>query len=130
MVKVSLKGMWAHKRRLFGTILAVVLGVAFLSGTLVLGDTMRAGFDDIFTEANQGTDVVVRNSTEIGEEQTQQRGYVPADLATTISAVDGVAAAEPAIQGFAQIIDKDGDPIGGNGPPTLAGSWIDDAAFN
>ena len=130
MVKVSLKGMWAHKRRLFGTIFAVVLGVAFLSGTLVLGDTMRAGFDDIFTEANEGTDAIVRNETEIGEEMTTQRGYVDADLATTIRDIDGVAAAEPAIQGFAQIIDKDGDPIGGNGPPTLAGSWIDDPTFN
>ena len=130
MVKVSLKGMWAHKRRLFGTIFAVVLGVAFLAGTLVLGDTMRAGFDDIFTEANEGTDAIVRNETEIGEEMTTQRGYVDADLATTIRDIDGVAAAEPAIQGFAQIIDKDGDPIGGNGPPTLAGSWIDDPTFN
>ena len=99
-------------------------------GTLVLGDTMRAGFDDIFTEANEGTDAIVRNETEIGEEMTTQRGYVDADLATTIRDIDGVAAAEPAIQGFAQIIDKDGDPIGGNGPPTLAGSWIDDPTFN
>ena len=43
MFKSAMKGMWAHKRRLFGTLFAVVLGVAFLAGTLVLGDTMRAG---------------------------------------------------------------------------------------
>ena len=54
MLNVSLKGLWAHKRRLFGTVFAVVLGVAFLVGTLVLGDTMRAGFDDLFTDGEQG----------------------------------------------------------------------------
>ena len=62
MLRVSLKGLWAHKRRLFGTVFAVVLGVAFLVGTLVLGDTMRAGFDDLFTEVNAGTDAVVRSA--------------------------------------------------------------------
>ena len=42
MLNVTLKGLWAHKRRMVGTLLAVFLGVAFLSGTLVLGDTLRA----------------------------------------------------------------------------------------
>ena len=56
MFKLTSKTMWAHKRRLFGTVLAVVLGVAFLAGTLVLGDTMRAGIDDAFTTANAGID--------------------------------------------------------------------------
>ena len=37
MLRVSLKGLWAHKRRLFGSVFAVLLGVAFLAGTLVLG---------------------------------------------------------------------------------------------
>ena len=45
--------------------LAVFLGVAFLAGTLVLGDTLRANFDDLFTEANAGTDAVVRSATSI-----------------------------------------------------------------
>ena len=35
------QGLWARKRRLIGTSFAVVLGVAFLAATLVLGDTMR-----------------------------------------------------------------------------------------
>ena len=71
MLRVSLKGLWAHKRRLFGSVFAVLLGVAFLAGTLVLGDTMRAGFSDLFSEANRGTDAVVRSTTEVGSDQTQ-----------------------------------------------------------
>ena len=45
MFNVTFKGLRAHKRRLLGTFLAVFLGTAFLSGTLVLGDTLRANFD-------------------------------------------------------------------------------------
>ena len=66
MFNATLKGLWARKRRLIGTSLAVVLGVAFLAATLVLGDTMRSGFDQAFAEANAGLDVVVRSSDEIG----------------------------------------------------------------
>ena len=46
MRRVLLRGLWARKRRLVATVAAVALGVAFLGGTLVLGDTMRAGFDE------------------------------------------------------------------------------------
>ena len=35
--------------------------------------------------------------------------------------VDGVAAAEPYVEGYGQILGKDGDALGGNGPPTLGG---------
>ena len=81
MFKVSAKGMWAHKRRLFGTVFAVVLGVAFLAGTLVLGDTMRAGIDTAFTEANAGIDGVVRSDTKVGTDDTETRGLIDASLA-------------------------------------------------
>ena len=46
MWRIALKNLLSHKRRLIGTASAVVLGVAFLAGTLVLTDTMRAAFDD------------------------------------------------------------------------------------
>ncbi len=45
MLAITLRGLWSHKRRLAGTFLAVLLGVAFLAGTLVLGDTLRANFE-------------------------------------------------------------------------------------
>ena len=43
MLTVTVAGIWARKRRLLGTCTAVVLGVAFLAATLVLGDSMRCG---------------------------------------------------------------------------------------
>ena len=130
MLKLTSKSMWAHKRRLFGTVLAVVLGVAFLAGTLVLGDTMRAGIDDAFTTANAGIDSVVRSSTKVGSEETETRALVDASLAQRVARVDGVAAAIPNVDALGQIVGADGDPIGGNGPPTQAGSWITDDAIN
>jgi putative ABC transport system permease protein len=133
MAAVILKGLLAHKRRLVGTFLAVFLGVAFLSGTLVLGDTLRANFDDLFTEANAGTDAVVRHtsalSTDPGEADTQ-RGLVAQSLVDEVRAVDGVAAAEPYVEGFGQLLDEDGDPLGGNGPPTFAANWVEDRDLN
>jgi putative ABC transport system permease protein len=132
MLKISLKGMWAHKRRLIGTVLAVVLGVAFLSGTLVLGDTLTGGFGDAFAEANEGTDAIVRNETELASDDLAQRGWITgaAGELERISALPEVDTAAAAIDGNAQIIAADGDPIGGNGPPTDASAWIDDPRLN
>jgi putative ABC transport system permease protein len=130
MLNVSLKNLWGHKRRLFGTVIAVVLGVTFLVGTLVLGDTTRAGFNDLFTTVNKGTDAVVRSSIKVGSDQTETRGLIDISLLERIKRVDGVRAAEPSVSGFGQIVGKNGNPIGGNGPPTIAASWTTDPGLN
>jgi putative ABC transport system permease protein len=130
MWRTTLKSIGAHKRRLLATCSAVLLGVAFLSGTLVLGDTVSAGFGDLFAETNAGTDAVVRSSTEVGEDDFAERGLVDQSLADDIAALDGVAAVEPSIEGHGRIVGSDGDPIGGNGPPTVAGNWIADDGLN
>jgi putative ABC transport system permease protein len=130
MWRTTLKSVGAHKRRLVATCLAVMFGVAFLSATLVVGDTMTAGFSDIFAESNAGTDAVVRNATQVGEDDEVERGLVDAGLAQQIAAVDGVASAEPEIYGYGRIVGADGDPLGGNGPPTFAAGWVGDDELN
>jgi putative ABC transport system permease protein len=125
---LTLREMRTHARRLTSTSLAVVLGVAFLTGTLVLGSTLRSNFDDLFTEVNAGRDVVVRNGTDLGMDSP--RGLVDLSLVEEVQRVDGVAAAEPFVTGFGQLLDADGEAIGGNGPPQLAGSWISDPDLN
>lgn len=131
-VRLSLTSLRAHKRRFAGTFSAVLLGVAFLAGTLVMGDTLRASFDSMFAGASSGTDAVVRSGNVIttpGESQGTRRP-VAASLADDLAKVPGVAAAAPNIQGAGQLIDAHGKPIGGQGPPTLAGNWIDDPELN
>ncbi|MBW8822085.1 MAG: ABC transporter substrate-binding protein, partial [Streptomyces sp.] len=100
-VRLSVSSLRAHKRRFAGTFLAVFLGVAFLAGTLVMGDTLRAGFDTMFGNATSGTDAVVRSAGAIttpGESQGV-REPVDTDLVRTVEQVPGVAAAAPDIQG-------------------------------
>jgi putative ABC transport system permease protein len=130
MLRLSLKGSWQHRRRLVGTVLAVFLGVAFLSGTLALGDTLERNFESLFVDASSGTDTIVRRATQVDAEVPVDRGLIEESLLADVRAVDGVAAAEPSIQAFGRLVGKDGEPIGGNGPPTFAGNWIDDPALN
>ena len=59
MLKVTLKGLAAHKLRFVLTAVAVTIGVAFLSGTLVFTDTIRQTFDDLFASIYENTDAVV-----------------------------------------------------------------------
>ena len=132
MIKLSLQNAWAHKRRLIGTFLAVFIGVAFLSGTLILGDTLRANFDRLFKAGYAGIDVLVR--PEKGADSEDDAGFsaktLDASLAETIRDIDGVRAAEAEVTAFGQILGSDGERLGGNGPPTLAGNWFDDGGLN
>ncbi|CAN5649891.1 ABC transporter permease [soil metagenome] len=127
MWKISFKSLWAHKRRLIRTCSAVLLGVAFLAGTLVLGDTMRAGFAGAFEDAYSSTDVTVQGAETIGSESTEQRRLVPDEVLDQVRSVDGVSVAEPSIDGLAQVTGSDGEAVGGSGPPTLGGNWVDGA---
>ncbi|MFF6777157.1 FtsX-like permease family protein [Streptomyces sp. NPDC012637] len=132
VVRLGLAALRTHRRRFLGTFTAVLLGVAFLAGTLVMGDTLRANFDTLFGNANSGTDAVVRSATVVtaaGEAQGT-RSPVDAALAERIARVPGVAAAVPRIEGAGQLVGADGEPVGGQGPPTLAGNWIQDPALN
>ena len=131
MITISFKNTWAHKRRLVGTLLAVVLGVAFLSGTLLLGDTLTSNFDQLFLQANGSTDVVVRGATDVGFDPRQNaRTRIDASLVDQLRGIDGVADAEPYIQGYARLIGRNGGAIGGNGPPTFGANWVAGPALN
>ncbi|WP_405946191.1 ABC transporter permease [Streptomyces prunicolor] len=130
--RLSLSSLRAHKRRFAGTFLAVFLGVAFLAGTLVMGDTLRANFDTMFGDATSGTDAVVRSADAITTpgESEGVRQPVNTALVKSVEHVPGVAAAAPSIQGAGQLVGANGEAIGGKGPPTLAGNWITDPKLN
>ena len=129
MIAVTARSLWARKRRLVATLLAVALGVAFLAGTLLLSDTLRANFDRLFTQADGGTDVVLRGATQIGSGNSARTG-VDASLLQRVRGVPGVADAQPFLEGYGQLLGRDGKPIGGNGPPTQAANWVGDPALN
>lgn len=126
MWRTTIKGLVAHKLRFLLTGLAVLLGVAFMAGTLVLTDTVGKAFDDLFADVNEGVDAVVREEAPFEDDFGQPvRPRIPEELLPQVEAVEGVAAADGGVGGFAQLIDREGEQIGdpGQGPPTLGFSW-------
>ena len=80
MTKVALKGLAGRKLRSALTALAIVLGVAMVSGTFVLTDSVDRGFDSVYTRAYAGSDAVVGPRTEFGREQAGPGGFPAAVL--------------------------------------------------
>jgi putative ABC transport system permease protein len=130
MLQLTLTSLWARRRRVASICVAVALGVAFLTGTLVLGDTLSQNFDRLFTDASAGTDVVVRNATSVDDAPDANRGLIDASLVTQVERVEGVARADGQVVGYGSLLGRDGNAIGGNGPPRLAGSWISSPKLN
>jgi putative ABC transport system permease protein len=124
MLRIALKTTLAQKRRLIGTALSVVIGIAFLAGTFVFTDTIKRTFDTLFTEVYATTDAYVRSNQSIdaGFAGTQ-RGRIDDSVIDEVAAVDGVDEVAGEIFGFARILGKDGKPLGQeNGAPTAAQS--------
>jgi putative ABC transport system permease protein len=131
---IALRGVVAHRLRYALTTLAILLGVAFIAGTFVLADTMNSTFNGLYNQIYAGTAAVVRATQPFnpGTSFTVQRQTIPASLAGTVAKVPGVQAVAPDVQGYAQLIGKDGKPIGtaSNGPPLLGVAWTDVTALN
>jgi putative ABC transport system permease protein len=127
MLKLSLRGLLAHKLRFVTTTFAVVLGVAFVVGALVVTDTLRSSVGQLFSSINDGIDVSVRAESNLsgGGGGPASRGRVPEDLVEVVSAVDGVDTAEGVIGGYAQMLDEDDEPTTTTGAPFLGVSWGD-----
>ncbi|MEY2420714.1 MAG: putative transport system permease protein [Acidimicrobiaceae bacterium] len=132
MFRTTLKNLAARKLRLLTTSIAVLLGVAFMAGTLVLTDTVGKTFDNLFANVNAGTSAYVRGETAFGSDLGDQRDRLDASLVQTVSAVDGVQHAEGSIEAYAQLVDKNGKVIGDPkmGAPTFGGIWLTDDKLN
>jgi putative ABC transport system permease protein len=134
MLRVTLRSFWEHKRRLISTVVAIVLGVAFMAGTFVLSDTLDKVFDDLFAQANEEVDTQVQGEILFSDPFSgDQRALLDASVTDAVAQVEGVKSAKPFVitVGFGstnRVLGADGDPIGASqGPPTLIESWVDDA---
>lgn len=124
MFKVALASLRANKVRLLLTSFAIVIGVSFVAGSFVFTDTINSRFDRLFNDISAGVDVYVQPvPPEFGNDFGQVQVSMDESVFDDVLAVDGVAAAEAGIGGVAQIVDKDGEVVGGFGPPTLGFSW-------
>jgi putative ABC transport system permease protein len=129
MIRVALRGLLGRKLRAALTAIAIVLGVAMISGTYVLTDTINAGFDTIFQGSYKNSDVVVTGKRAFSSDEASatETPSVPASVLAKIKRLPDVAAAAGTLSDeTTQLIGKDGKVIDTRGAPAL-GFSIDSA---
>ena len=125
MFRLTIKELAARKLRLLTTGLAVLLGVAFMAGTLVFTDTVDASFDSALAEANEGVDAYVRMPSDLDLGYGEPGPRLDSSLARTVAAVDGVDDVALRINGYAQLVDPDGQPVGDvSKMPAFGSNWV------
>lgn len=132
MFRLSLTRLIAQKFRLISTSISVFIGIAFLAGSMVLIDTLGESFDNLATDINQGVDVVIRSSELVESGFNQVRGQLDESILEVVRGIDGVAEAQPNVEGYAQLVDADGTAVGnpGQGAPTIGLNWAESDTLN
>jgi putative ABC transport system permease protein len=115
MLKVTLKGLLGRKLRLVLTSLAIVIGVAMVSGTYVLTDTINAGIHSLFGVAYEKSDAVVSGKAAFGTTATLQQPAFPASTLERIDKLPGVEAAGGDVRARAEIVGRNGKVISRGG---------------
>jgi putative ABC transport system permease protein len=135
MWRATVRNLLAHKLRLALSGLAIVLGVAFVSGTMIFTDTLGKTFDDLFESTSADVNVEPATAFESGlsgtGEGTGTASTLPADVVDTVRGVDGVASAA----GFVRtegvyVLDGNGDVLDTGGAPGIGISWEPDPALS
>nr|WP_280304753.1 FtsX-like permease family protein [Nocardia neocaledoniensis] len=118
MRKVALRNLAAHKVRLALTLLSVVLGTAFISGSFVFTDTLQRTFDGIFEGQAQGVDV------RVGPKERQSLG-LPTNIVDALAKADGVDRVAPAVNGPVVLLEPDGKKaVQTGGAPSFGLSYL------
>ncbi|MFR9724767.1 ABC transporter permease [Streptomyces sp. MS19] len=114
MLRTALRNVFAHKARLLMTTLAVLLGVAFVAGTLVFTATLSEAFERSAEDGLADVDVAIRpdDDSDAAEETPGGAADLPPELLDAVAALPGVASATGDVSGFAALADKDGDLVG------------------
>src|SRR5579864_5696243 len=93
MLRIALQNVIHRKLRFALTAVAVALGVAFVSGTYMLTDTMHSAFTTFFTQADSKMDLVVQSPSKLSTSVTSwgDREPLPQGMVSTVRSVPGVA---------------------------------------
>ncbi|MGL4173300.1 MAG: ABC transporter permease [Actinomycetota bacterium] len=132
MLRIMLKGVRGHFVRFLLTTLSVMLGVAFIAGTQILTESLRATFDRIISGSTAGVDVVVRGVRinagveNGGPDSVDLRQPVPLTEADSLNQVDGVRQAAPDIQGSAILVGRDGTAVRSGAAPSFGFAYLSD----
>jgi putative ABC transport system permease protein len=117
----ALKALLGRKLRTVLSAFAIVLGVATVSGTYVLTDSIDKAFGSIFTDSRKGSDAVISGKAafDIGDGTGITAPAFDESLLQKVRALPDVRVADGSVNGEAQLIGKDGKAIVYGGAPNL-----------
>ena len=131
MTRVALAGLLGRKLRTALTAIAIVLGVAMVSGTFVLTDSINKAFNSIFTDVRKGSDIVVTGKAATSTNNGSTAPTIPGSVLGKVRALPAVELAEGGVDGEAHLIGSDGKAIVFGGAPNLGFSIANGASrFN
>ena len=122
MLKVALKGLAGRPVRALLTAIAIILGVAMISGTYVLTDTINSGFDTIFSQSYKNADIVITGKAafDTANGNTVEAPTMPESLLAKVQKLPDVALAAGSVTTDSlKLIGSDGKVISSGGAPTL-----------
>jgi len=122
MIRIAWRSLTSHKLRTILTTLAILLGVAMISGTYVLTDQIDRGFKQIFSDAYKGTDVTVTKKAKFSGQLTGATEGLPQSMVDQVKAVDGVSAVFGYVTGMGAVA-VNGKVVETGGSPTLFFSY-------
>jgi putative ABC transport system permease protein len=122
VIRVALKGLAGRKLRAVLTAVAIVLGVAMISGTYILTDTIKSAFGTVFTTVYKHTDGIITGKSAVGEESGENSAppSFSESLLARVRTLPAVAEAQGAISDHAQLVGRNGKVIATGGAPGLA----------
>ncbi|MDI2132929.1 ABC transporter permease [Yinghuangia seranimata] len=115
MLRTALRNVVAHKARLVMTLLAVLLGVSFVTGTLVFSDTIAEAYTHSASKSYRDVSVAVTDTNTAPYHRKDNYDGDPRLTEETLAglrALPGAAAARGVVEGFTGVVDRDGDLIG------------------
>ncbi|HET9460831.1 MAG TPA: FtsX-like permease family protein, partial [Gaiellaceae bacterium] len=134
MTRFAIRGLLSRKLRTTLTAVAIVLGVAMISGTYVLTDSIDQAFDRVFGEIRESSSAVItgKSAFDLSGGSGVTEPTFDEGLLEEVRALPGVAEAEGSVDSEAtQLIGDDGKAIVSGGAPNIGFSIDDgDSPFN
>ncbi|WP_031172967.1 ABC transporter permease [Streptomyces durhamensis] len=124
MFRTALRNVLAHKARLLMTVLAVMLGVAFVSGTLVFTNTISDAYQKSSAKGFDQVDVAVRPTYQDSKgDKVGRTAELTRAMLDKAGKVPGAASATGVVSGFTAVADQDGKLVGGDWQSTGGNYW-------
>lgn len=126
MLQTTLKSLFARKFRLVMSVLSIVLGIAFVSGSLMFTNLLARSFDEIVASTVGDVNVVQEHTgfEEFTTEVMEPSTFLTGDDVKRAGEVDGVAEISGVVSS-AQVflLDVDGRLVAMQGAPGIGSNW-------